>query len=158
MSVYYTGKGDGGETDTMGLCRMKKDSPIALATGDVDELNSVIGIAVANLDDDRIGAMLRVVQDRLFAIGAELNASEKMIEKLKGKIGSKDVDELAKHIDEFASTLPELRKFVLPGGSISAAYLHLARTVARRAERSVVALTKTKSVNRHILAYLNRLS
>lgn len=158
MSVFYTGKGDSGETDTMGLGRIAKDSPITVAIGDIDELNSAIGVAVANLDDDRAASSLKVVQDRLFSLGAELSCSDKALENIRGRICADDVKELEQQVEEFASRLPRLRKFVLPGGSISASYLHLARAVARRAERSVVMLSRKRKVNPYIISYLNRLS
>jgi cob(I)alamin adenosyltransferase len=158
MSVFFTGRGDLGETDTMGMSRISKDSATARAIGDIDELNSALGVAIANLEDMHIAEMLKVVQDRLFAIGAEIMSSEKMLTKLRGRVGCKDVEELEKHIDGFAAELPETKKFVLPGGSTSASYLHLARSVARRTERSMVALSKERKISPHILAYLNRLS
>jgi cob(I)alamin adenosyltransferase len=158
MGTFYTGKGDRGETDTMGLGRMGKDSKLAAAIGDVDELNSAIGVAIANLDDEHIAGMLKSVQNRLFSLGAELAASKEATSAVRGRIKESDVKELEAQIDEFGSRLPPLKKFVLPGGSISASYLHLTRSVARRAERSVVSVSKEKQVGQHVLSYLNRLS
>ncbi|MCW6159624.1 MAG: cob(I)yrinic acid a,c-diamide adenosyltransferase [Candidatus Micrarchaeales archaeon] len=158
MTVYYTGKGDEGETGTIGKGRIKKDSKLAVAMGDIDELNSIVGVAVANTPDERINSLLRVIQDRLFMVGAELSASLEGGAKLKFALKDGSTKDLEKEIEELGSRLPELKKFVLPGGSLSASYLHLARAAARRAERSVVALSSENKINPALLQYLNRLS
>lgn len=160
MTIYYTGKGDKGDTGVMGKGRVSKDSQIAHAMGDIDELNSVIGVAIANTTDERIAKLLKVIQDRLFTMGAEVSASVEGGAKPKSTITDKDVKQLEMEIDELGSRLPDLKKFVLPGGSISGAYLQLARSVARRAERSVVAFDSSSKVkvNPNIKSYLNRLS
>lgn len=158
MTIYYTGSGDDGSTGVMGKGRVKKDSCMTIALGEIDELNSVVGVTIANTSDDYINRMLKAVQDRLFVVGAEISASVEGGAKPKTSISGEMIEDLEKQIDEIGATLPELKKFVLPGGSISSAYLHLARSVARRAERSTVALTKETKVNPNILRYLNRLS
>ncbi len=157
MTTYYTGKGDDGSTGTLGRCRINKDSRLANAVGDVDELNSVIGVAIVNTADERIAGALALVQDMLFTVGAELSASASG-NKPKSTIKRRDVAGLEGEIDELGSRLPELKKFVLPGGSPSGAYLHLARSVARRAERSVISLSKESKLNPYVQTYLNRLS
>ncbi len=158
MTKFYTGSGDGGSTGTMGRGRVGKDSCIVQAVGDIDELNSVIGIAIANTPDERINRLLKVIQDKLFIVGAEVSASVEGGTRLRASITDTTVKDLEKEIDEIGSTLPELKKFVLPGGSLSSSYLHLARSTARRAERSAVALSKETKINENILKYLNRLS
>ncbi len=160
MTTYYTGKGDDGSTGVIGRGRISKASGVAQAMGDVDELNSVIGVAIAHLDDDHLTDILRVVQDKLFAVGAELSSSGDEKAKRDFGLAEKDVRELEHEIDEIGSRLPELKRFVLPNGSISASHLHLARAVARRAERSVVALMSDPKMrlNPQAQAYLNRLS
>lgn len=158
MAIYYTGRGDDGTTGVMGRGRVKKDSCAIQAVGDIDELNSVVGVAIANTPDEYINKMLKVIQDRLFTLGAEVSASVEGGARPKKTIDSALVKDLEKQIDEIGATLPELKKFVFPGGSLSSSYLHLARSVARRAERSVVALSKEKKINPGILRYLNRLS
>ncbi len=160
MTLYYTGKGDDGSTGITGKGRVEKDCCQIEALGDVDELNSIVGVAIANTTDSYITNMLEVVQDKLFTLGAEVSAAVENGAKPKSVIDEKTVKDLEKGIDEIGATLPELKKFVLPGGSLSSAYLHLARSIARKAERSVVSLnkeTKTK-LNPNILKYLNRLS
>ena len=158
MTVFYTGTGDDGSTGVMGKGRVKKDSPLAIAMGDVDELNSLVGVVIANCDDDTINRMLKVVQDKLFTVGAELSSSVEGGAKPKASITEATIKDLEREIDDIGSKVPELKKFVLPGGSVSAAYLHLARSVARRAERSVVAATEKHKINPNILKYMNRLS
>ncbi len=156
MTKYYTGVGDDGSTGIVGKGRVGKDSRIIQAVGEIDELNSVVGVAIANTPDSYINKMLKVVQDRLFVIGAEISSTGGT--KLKSNIDAYAVTDLEKQIDEIGTTLPELKKFVLPGGSLSSSYLHLARSVSRRAERSVVALSKETKINPSVLRYLNRLS
>jgi cob(I)alamin adenosyltransferase len=158
MTIYYTGSGDDGSTGVMGKGRVQKDSCMTVALGEIDELNSVVGVAIANTSDDYINRMLNVIQNKLFVIGAEISASIEGGAKPKTSISEETIKDLEKQIDEIGATLPELKKFVLPGGSISSAYLHLARSVARRAERATVALSKDTKINPNILKYLNRLS
>ncbi len=157
---HYTGTGDDGTPGVMGRGRVSKDSCIIQATGDVDELNSAIGVAIANTSDDYINRMLRGVQDKLFTLGAQVSASVDEGVQTKSKIGEGDLKLLEAQIEELGETLPELRKFILPGGTVSSAYLQNARAVARRAERSVVALSKEDKthVDPLIQKYLNRLS
>jgi cob(I)alamin adenosyltransferase len=158
MTVYYTGKGDDGSTGLMGKERVGKDSCMVQAIGDLDELNSIVGVAIANTPDEYINKMLKSIQDRLFIVGAEVSASVEGGTKPKSVLGDNNIKDLERQIDEIGSTLPELKKFVLPGGSLSSAYLHLARSTARRAERSIVALSKEAKISPHVLQYLNRLS
>ncbi len=157
---HYTGTGDDGTTGVMGKGRVRKDSCIIQATGDIDELNSSIGVAIANTSDDYVNRMLRGVQDKLFTLGAQVSASVEGGVQTKSRIGEEDLKLLEEQIEELGATLPELRKFILPGGSASSACLHNARAVARRAERSVVALSNEKKTNLDplIQKYLNRLS
>lgn len=158
MTKYYTRSGDTGTTGTLGGPRVAKDSDIAIAVGDVDELNSAIGVAIANLTDPKLASMLVAVQDRLFIIGAELSRASSKSAGGKVSLDPAAVKDLEGAIEEFGSRLPELKKFVLPGGSASSAYLHLSRAICRRAERSVVALSKKSKFNPEIIRYLNRLS
>lgn len=158
MSAYYTGRGDKGETRILSGDAIKKDSIIIHAIGDVDELNSVIGVALANLSDDVLAKRLLSIQNSLFTIGAELASPSKNKHALKSAISAKNVNELEAWITEMSASLPMLKKFVLPGGSPSGAHLHLARSVCRRAERSVVSATKGRSEAIALVSYLNRLS
>ncbi len=157
---HYTGTGDDGTTGVMGKGRVSKDSPIIRASGDIDELNSIVGLAIAHTSDNHINQMLRGIQDKLFTIGAQVSASMEEKAQLKSKISENDLKILEDNIEEIGSTLPDLKKFILPGGSVSSAYLHHARAVARRAERSVVALSNDKKAHIEPIMhkYLNRLS
>lgn len=136
--------------------RVSKDHPRVEAYGAVDELNSHLGVAIAALDDPEMVDLLRSVQHRLFEVGAEL-ATPAPARSAPG-VGAGQVEELERAIDRAEEALPPLREFILPGGTPAAAALHAARTVARRAERRVVALARSEPVNPHIVPYLNRLS
>lgn len=155
MPRFYTGAGDTGTTNVLGVGRMGKDSRLIAAIGDTDELNSAIGFGITNISDDRIANMLQSIQNDVFIIGAELASQGS---KAKSGITKSNVTKLEKEIESIGATLPELKKFVLPGGSIGAAGLHLARSVCRRAERSVIAASSENKVNPEIIRYLNRLS
>lgn len=153
---FYTGRGDVGQTDTMGFGRISKDDQIVVLLGDIDELNSVIGVAISEMTDNHVTEILRKLQDRLFTAGAD--AASGAGNKAAKRITREDVSWLEDEIDGISVSLSKLRKFVLPGGSPSSAYLHLARSVARRAERSAVALSKRKAINPGLIAFLNRVS
>lgn len=161
----YTRTGDRGETALFGGGRVYKNDVRVAAYGDVDEANSVIGLAIVAVEAggmDRVAGILRVVQEDLFAIGAHL-ATPGAVE---GDAASRHlpdspiarIPEMEGWIDEAEEQLEPLRAFVLPGGSEAAARLHLARTVCRRAERSVISLAGTSAIDQGIIAYLNRLS
>lgn len=161
-SVIYTRTGDAGTTALFGGGRVPKDHPRVAAYGEVDELNSTIGVAVAFLNDPRLIEALTGVQNELFNIGAEL-ASESGAEKAASYARMfTDADAktaaLERLMDELDEALPPLTTFVLPSGSQAGALLHLCRTVCRRAERAVVTLTHTEPVNPDLARYLNRLS
>jgi cob(I)alamin adenosyltransferase len=151
----YTRTGDKGETGLFGGKRVSKASLRIEAYGTVDELNSVLGLAGAEIQDVQIAALVRALQNELHIVEAELaNPSE----GTKPCIQAPHVAELEKQCDLLEAELPPLRKFILPGGSRLGAQLHLARTVARRAERRVVALAAKEAVNPEMIKYLNRLS
>jgi cob(I)alamin adenosyltransferase len=161
----YTRTGDRGETGLFGGQRVSKDDARVEAYGDVDELNSVLGIAVARLEavgDAEMAGGLREVQADLFTLGARLatpavedgGRENSWIPLLDaGRVG-----EMEGWIDRAETELEPLQNFVLPGGSDAAAALHLARTVCRRAERRVVTLTRVAHVDETVIVYLNRLS
>ena len=153
---YYTGKGDKGETDTMGFGRISKGTQMAGLLGDIDELNSAIGVSAANTTDEHISDILKTLQDKLFKAGADAASSD--ANKAAKRITESDVKWLEEQTDDIGAKLPELKKFVLPGGSASGSYLHLARSVARRAERSAVLLSEKQKLNPNLLAFLNRVS
>jgi cob(I)alamin adenosyltransferase len=152
----YTGTGDKGETGLYGGTRVGKENPRVEAYGAVDELNSQIGVARALIKDKKLSETLKQVQEDLFILGGDL-ASELVNAKIP-RIGKLQLDRLEKVTDESNSDLPRLRRFILPGGSLAGAELHVARAVCRRAERRIVALSKSESINPEVLPYINRLS
>ncbi len=157
----YTRSGDDGQTSLFGGERVLKSDPRVTAYGDVDELNSAIGAAAAAEPCEFEIELLTEIQGDLLSIGGWLASPdpEKVSRALeKAVIGSARIAALEAAIDRAESELPELRQFVLPGGSVKSALLHQARSVCRRAERSVVALSQGETVSPVILAFLNRLS
>lgn len=154
----YTRTGDRGETGLFGGGRVSKADVRVAAYGAVDELNAVLGWAMTQLEPGMAGR-LSAIQADLFAMGAHLatpGAGERKRPALPPLPGG--VAELEAWIDELDTGLPELRAFILPGGSPGAAALHVARTVCRRAERAVVALAQSDPVEPAVIVYLNRLS
>lgn len=155
----YTKTGDKGETGLLGGVRVPKSSPRVEAYGEVDELNALLGLVVASLDDEEVSKALLGIQRDLFAIGAQL-ADVRPEEKRPDKttLAQGRIQELEVLIDRYEAELSPLRRFILPGGAQAGALLHLARTVCRRVERRVVALNQEARVSPVVLAYLNRLS
>lgn len=157
----YTKTGDRGETGLFGGGRVSKDHVRVAAYGDVDELNAVIGVARAVAPAEYYGTLLETIQRDLFSIGGHLATPdpERVREALeKATLPPDRILEFEAAIDTADEELPALRAFVLPGGTPKAAALHHARTVCRRAERSVVALARADEVPELFLRYLNRLS
>jgi cob(I)alamin adenosyltransferase len=160
-SKLYTRAGDRGETALFGGRRVPKDDPRVVAYGTIDELNSAIGVAVSFIRSRPLANALQAVQNELFDIGAEL-ASDRPVRRGRGRreafvLDAARVRWLEALIDEYDAKVPPLRTFILPGGTNAASFLHLARTVCRRAERAVVTLSRRERVNPAIVAYLNRL-
>lgn len=154
----YTKTGDDGTTGLFGGARVKKASLRVDAYGTVDELNATIGVARATKLETRTEAVLAEVQVDLFTLGAELACVPGKEGNMKMKLlDAGDAERLEKAIDEAEEGLPPLKSFVLPGGSVQAAALHQARTVCRRAERSVLSLDDFPARG-EIVIYLNRLS
>jgi cob(I)alamin adenosyltransferase len=155
INRVYTRSGDQGETSLVGGARVSKASVRVDAYGDVDELNSVIGLARAHLPDAEIDDVLAKIQNELFTVGADLASPAEIAVPRVQESNTKALEELS---DGFLSQLEPLKEFVLPGGSEGGAALHLARTVARRAERRAVALMHAEELNPEVIVYLNRLS
>ncbi|MBL7684942.1 MAG: cob(I)yrinic acid a,c-diamide adenosyltransferase [Deltaproteobacteria bacterium] len=154
----YTKKGDNGTTYLFGGGPYPKDSERIRAYGEIDELNSVLGCVISEISIPSTKAKLQGVQEELFMLGAEL-ATLTPTEKMKeGFIQEKHISFQEKWIDEIEIDLAPLQKFVLPGGSKPSSLLHLARTVCRRAERSVVSLSHDQPIRPEVIQYLNRLS
>jgi cob(I)alamin adenosyltransferase len=156
----YTRTGDRGLTALLGGRRVPKSHLRVTAYGEVDELNAALGTVGAQAVDPELRALLAEIQRRLFAVGAQLADPRARIahDRQKAAVGPADVELLERAIDEREAALPPLRRFILPGGAALGAQLHLARTVCRRAERVVVALSAKAKVDARLLAYLNRLS
>ncbi len=155
----YTKTGDRGDTGLFGGARVSKASTRVDAYGDVDELNSVLGVSRLALAGSELDALLASIQTELFTVGAELATVPGKEASLKiSLIADTDVERLERAIDDAEKDLAPLKTFVLPGGSVASAYLHLARTVCRRAERRVVALAAAEPVRGELVRYLNRLA
>lgn len=157
----YTRTGDDGQTALFGGGRVPKDALRVIAYGTVDELNAVLGWSLTVMADGRSRSRLEAIQHDLFAIGSALATPPPAEGRRSPVIPDVPVDRVAEMetwIDEADGQLPELRAFVLPGGSEGAAALHVARTVCRRAERTVVALARNEEVADGITVYINRLS
>jgi cob(I)alamin adenosyltransferase len=155
ISRVYTKSGDSGETSLVDGSRVSKDDPRVTAYGDVDELNSLLGIARVGLTDAQLDEALGKIQNELFIVGADL-ASPLEIEV--PRVREDHVEEMERLIDLLLEELEPLREFILPGGTRLGATLHLARAVSRRAERLVVTLAARSAINKQALIYLNRLS
>lgn len=152
LSKIYTKTGDDGTTGLGDGTRVDKDDPRVEAYGTVDELNSVVGLTLAEPLTPEIGACLLRVQHELLDLGGELCIPGHRA------ISAEQVTRLEKELDGFNAGLPALKEFILPGGSRAAAACHLARTVCRRAERRVWSLHRESPLNPEALRYLNRLS
>ncbi len=155
----YTKTGDRGDTGLFGGERVPKSDLRVEAYGDVDELDSVLGVVrTLELDAD-VDELVGRIQCELFDVGAELaTAPGEEAKLLSPPVGDAEIARLEEAIDRAVVELPELASFILPGGSPAAAHLHVARCVCRRAERHVVALAGTQSVRPEVIRYLNRLS
>lgn len=155
----YTKTGDTGQTSLFGKIRVSKADPRVDAYGDVDELNTCLGVARAQGIPVDISASLETIQRDLFALGARLaDPAARIAERVsKVAITNAEVERLEQLIDSLETELPPLRKFILPGGSPAGAMLHFARTVCRRAERRVIGLG-ADAVEPILVVYLNRLS
>lgn len=157
MTDYYTGIGDCGTTNTMSKSGVDKSDSIVCAIGDVDELNSTIGVALSQAKEPIVKEYLGKIQNNLFKVGAML-ASAQMDQPSKYMIAKADTEDLERAIKEMSAALPELKEFVLPGGTDSSASLHVCRSVARRAERGIVASSRGYKIEPEVLAYVNRIS
>ena len=152
LSKIYTRTGDAGTTGLADGSRVEKDHPRVVAMGDIDELNSHLGVVLANDLPETVRGMLEDVQHALFDIGGEL--------AIPGAhtLDDDDVASLETALDALNEHLPPLKEFILPGGGRAAAEVHVARAVCRRAERRLVSLTRSVSINEASRRYLNRLS
>ena len=160
----YTKTGDKGETSLYGGTRVSKASARVESYGTIDELNSFIGFAKAEINDERILNQLKKIQFDLFTVGSESATPTDKLMLANGKsrlslmISETEIQELEQWMDEFEASLEPLQYFILPGGGKGATSLHICRTVCRRAERSLVFLNGHEEVRPELIKYLNRLS
>lgn len=159
LTRLYTRTGDSGTTRLADGRVVDKDSLRVTAYGEVDELNSVLGLALAGGLAPRLQVSLTALQNELFDLGADLSTPLDFDAQFTvPRITQDKVDRLEELIDEFTAATGPLENFVLPGGALGAATLHLARTVCRRAERRAVALGRETDIGAVVVPYLNRLS
>lgn len=159
LTKIYTKGGDKGLTSLGSGTRVPKDSLRVQAYGTVDELNSAVGVAVASGLCEKLAAVLPTIQNELFHLGSDLCFTEEDKQKFNiPQIEERHVVALETLIDEMTAIVGPLENFILPGGSMGAAHLHVARTVCRRAERDVITLSGEEAVGEFVIAYLNRLS
>ncbi len=156
----YTRTGDTGDTGLFGGGRVLKSHPRVSAYGEVDELNALLGWAFGQVKEGDIRVRLSSIQPDLFTIGAHLATPPTTRGRPPAlpELPATRATQFEQWIDEADEVLPELRVFILPGGTPGASALHVARTVCRRAERAVIALKETEEVAAEIIVYLNRLS
>jgi cob(I)alamin adenosyltransferase len=153
----YTKTGDAGETGLWGGQRVSKDALRVHAYGTVDECNAAIGVARASGLDAGIDELLGQVQNQLFVVGADLATPGQGGASIP-RVGPAEIGFLEAQIDALESEMEPLKQFILPGGTVAASHLHLARTTCRRAERWAVSLANEEPISPDVLMYLNRLS
>ncbi len=157
MTKIYTKSGDKGSTSLYSGQRVSKDSPRVSAYGDIDELNSILGVIRSQTVHDKIAEVIIEIQSTLMSIGAELSSTVPQVDF--EVVTSSNVDFLERQIDVISEKLEKMDSLVLPGGGKTASFLHLARAICRRAERSIVHLNSlSEEVSHWILVYINRLS
>jgi len=165
ITRVYTRTGDDGTTALVGGARVPKDGARVTSYGEVDELNAVLGLArsfnaaaAPSPAGERLEAILRRLQNELFDLGSELATPPDAVYEGMFRVSADDVRALEELMDELQQDLDTLRSFVLPGGGPVSGYLHLARTVCRRAEREILHLAREEEIGEHVLPYVNRLS
>ncbi|MBA4250843.1 MAG: ATP:cob(I)alamin adenosyltransferase [Chlorobiaceae bacterium] len=156
----YTKTGDKGETSLFGGKRVTKDSDRIEAYGTVDELNSFLGLAIAEGLSKKTESVLIKLQSDLFSLGSDLATPLDYDSKKISipRISQEEISFYENMIDDFSTQLDEIQFFILPGGTKAASILHIARTVCRRAEREVVHLKHSEKINQNIVIFLNRIS
>jgi cob(I)alamin adenosyltransferase len=157
MNKIYTRTGDKGMASLLGGERYDKNSIFFQTIGDLDELNALLGIIISYTKDKEILIKLSRVQNDLFKIAGDI-ASQKLQENNLISISEHDVTLLEKEIDQWQKQLPPLHNFIFPSGVEPSAFIHLARAVCRRGERSFVSLNQKTTLKPELLAYINRLS
>lgn len=159
MGIWYSGGGDWGETGLADGTRVPKDDPVIVLLGALDELNTQVGVARAfvGTSSPATAQALARVQDQLFVLGAEIAAPGAPSGGVP-RLTEADLEEMEREIDRLGRPFGDLRKFVIPSGSLPSAELQLSRAVARRTELAAVAAARRRPIRHELLAYLNRLS
>lgn len=159
MSKVYTKTGDKGTTSLIGGTRVKKSDIRINSYGTVDELNSFVGLLATYVEEQDTTELLAEMQNVLFNIGCNLAMGENFKKEIKESVVADVlIEHVEKAIDRMQAVIPELKSFVIPGGSRSASIAHVCRTVCRRAERLIIALDETSEVDKNLMAYVTRLS
>jgi cob(I)alamin adenosyltransferase len=151
LTRIYTRTGDAGDTGTADGARIAKDDVLIHVQGELDELNSWLGLLASGLANNAHIEIVRGIQNKLFDLGGELSLGQAVITPC-------DVTTLEWQLDSFNATLEPLKEFILPGGAEPGSICHLARAVCRRVERSMVSLGRERDINKTSLAFINRLS
>lgn len=154
----YTKTGDHGKTSLFGGKRVEKSNIRIEAYGTIDELNSILGLALSESLNKKTLEISKRIQNTLFAVGADLATPEDTVKKTKSNLNDEEIKFLEESIDELEGSLEPLTNFILPGGSKTASLFHFARTVCRRAERRIVEVSHKEKIDENIIIYVNRLS
>lgn len=154
----YTKKGDTGTTQLIGGTRVAKNNVRIESYGTVDELNSFMGLVRDHVKAEETRTLLKGIQDRLFTIGSSLASDPVKSKMVIPVLKEEDITQLENEMDKMNETLPELKSFLLPGGHPANSICHIARTICRRAERTVVNLSEHDAIDPLVIKYLNRLS
>lgn len=158
-SRVYTKTGDKGTTGLIGGTRVSKTDIRLESYGTVDELNSQLGLLVTYLEDDNDKKFILKIQYKLFSVGSYLATDQEKISLNEASIiHLSDIEEIEHQIDTIDEQLPPINRFIIPGGSRSSAVCHVCRTVCRRTERRILALSEISEVDENVLAFINRLS
>ncbi|SHE34696.1 cob(I)yrinic acid a,c-diamide adenosyltransferase [Alkalibacter saccharofermentans] len=158
MASVYTKTGDQGETGLLGGSRIGKDDLRVDCYGTLDEANAMIGVAYSMIQNKRIKEILEAIQQKIFLIGAELASDENGKKYLSEMIHQGDIEDIEKVIDKYSTRVGEQKYFITPGQTTESSFLHVARSIIRRAERLMVRLQRKDDVRKDILQYINRLS
>lgn len=158
MSKIYTKTGDKGQTSLFGGSRVYKNSLRVDCYGTMDEANSMLGLAYSQTTKPNIKEFINDIQKKIFIVGAELASDEIGINKLQGKVDSKDIEYLEHIVDKCYEIAGQQKGFVIPGLNEASSSMHVARTIVRRAERKVISLNEVENIREELLKYINRLS
>ncbi|WP_132243567.1 cob(I)yrinic acid a,c-diamide adenosyltransferase [Marinisporobacter balticus] len=158
MANIYTKTGDTGQTGLLGGSRVWKDNLRVDCYGTLDEANAMMGVAYSLCKNEEIQIILKDVQKKLFALGAEIACDEQGEKYIKEKIGKEDIENCERIIDAYTEKTGPLKEFIIPGKTTASATLHVARTIIRRAERNIIKLLKKEEIREDIFKYVNRLS